>query len=604
MKNRFNPHLLALLVIAACALVRGWIIFGGQLDLIQDEAQYWDWSRHLQLSYYSKGPLISWIIAFFTGLGGNTEAAVRMGALLGAFFAQIFLYLAMARYMRKPWAGVLLLLIANSTPLFMAGGLLMTTDNPLLLAWAGALCCLLGLQAGNGQAEEYQAGERLCAQNSPPQSQAPQNMFSQSLFQGHQAGPGKTETVLLWLGLGFFTAFGVLAKYTMLLLPALAVAHAILLLSRRAARPGYVPRLAVTLACGVAAGLLPIVIWNWQNDWVSFRHVATLAGVAGASNSFISGFKPLRWLEFAGSQLGLLLPWWFVFMLVGAASALRKAWQGWRGQCGKLTPGPEAARVWLLLLTFWPLFAYFTLWALFKRVYPNWAAMCYVSGLIFAALAVARLFDRHTAPEKGRVPHSLDENSSRQPEGKTQRGAERGAERAWGRRLLPVWAGLSLFIFCAVYGQDLWTRVIPLPEKLNPAVRLKGWSDLGGRLEELRLSMPNPDKVFFFSDAYDVTAELAFYAPGQPVAYCADFGRRSSQYDLWPGPEDKVGWDAVYVARKPEYARPDMLEKMFEEVGGLEVYASRHRGVEGRVFGIIRLRNFNGFWPETAEKSY
>src|SRR2546430_1542444 len=32
------------------------------VDLSGDEAQYWDWSRNLDLSYYSKGPLIAYLI--------------------------------------------------------------------------------------------------------------------------------------------------------------------------------------------------------------------------------------------------------------------------------------------------------------------------------------------------------------------------------------------------------------------------------------------------------------------------------------------------------------------------------------------------------------
>ncbi|MFZ4647236.1 MAG: hypothetical protein ACOYNP_15905, partial [Gemmataceae bacterium] len=32
-------------------------------DLAQDEAHYWDWSRNLDWSYYSKGPLVAWLIA-------------------------------------------------------------------------------------------------------------------------------------------------------------------------------------------------------------------------------------------------------------------------------------------------------------------------------------------------------------------------------------------------------------------------------------------------------------------------------------------------------------------------------------------------------------
>jgi hypothetical protein len=33
------------------------------LDLSGDEAHYWEWSRQLDLSYYSKGPLVAYVIA-------------------------------------------------------------------------------------------------------------------------------------------------------------------------------------------------------------------------------------------------------------------------------------------------------------------------------------------------------------------------------------------------------------------------------------------------------------------------------------------------------------------------------------------------------------
>ena len=54
-----RPHLCAVVIMFAFAAVRLWMAASGGLKLIQDEAQYWDWSRRLQLSYYSKGPLIA-----------------------------------------------------------------------------------------------------------------------------------------------------------------------------------------------------------------------------------------------------------------------------------------------------------------------------------------------------------------------------------------------------------------------------------------------------------------------------------------------------------------------------------------------------------------
>ena len=116
--------------------------------------------------------------------------------------------------------------------------------------------------------------------------------------------------------------------------------------------------------------------------------------------------------------------------------------------------------------------------------------------------------------------------------------------------------------------------------------------------------MPDPEKVFFFSDAYDVTAALAFYIPGRPVVYCADFGRRLSQYDLWPGPQEKQGWDAVYVRRVPFKKIDASLEEMFAEQGTPEAFHAKHRGRPGRSFGIMTLRDFNGYWPRISGGIY
>ena len=50
---------LSLLLIS---LFRVYFILTCPFDLTADEAQYWEWSRHLDWSYYSKGPMIAYLI--------------------------------------------------------------------------------------------------------------------------------------------------------------------------------------------------------------------------------------------------------------------------------------------------------------------------------------------------------------------------------------------------------------------------------------------------------------------------------------------------------------------------------------------------------------
>ena len=56
-------HLLAVcLIVGSAFLHMVYLAYNCPLDLAPDEAHYWDWSRHLDWSYYSKGPLVAYLI--------------------------------------------------------------------------------------------------------------------------------------------------------------------------------------------------------------------------------------------------------------------------------------------------------------------------------------------------------------------------------------------------------------------------------------------------------------------------------------------------------------------------------------------------------------
>src|SRR5262245_49438816 len=70
----------ARLAVGALTLVRLLWLAGHPTDLYVDEAQYWFWSLHPALGYYSKPPLIAWIIALTTGIFGESELGIRIAA--------------------------------------------------------------------------------------------------------------------------------------------------------------------------------------------------------------------------------------------------------------------------------------------------------------------------------------------------------------------------------------------------------------------------------------------------------------------------------------------------------------------------------------------
>lgn len=535
--------LCAALIILVTTSVRAWFVLSGQLDLVQDEAQYWDWTRRPQWSYYSKGPLIAWLISGGTALLGETEFGVRFAALVGSALGQGALYLGMAKLFKRPLLGLLTLAVANTTPLFLAAGILMTTDNPLLWCWFGAMMCLY-----------------VIAKH--PQKTAPYVLFS------------------------LCVALGILAKYMMFAMVGMGFVYFFLLWRQGLASRRMIKGFVLASTVGIVLGMAPILMWNAQSDWVGFRHVASLAGVAGHKAKTFLTFKYIG--EHLAGQFGVASPWWMVLMLVTGWRAWCIAWSGkvtdqslfMTGQHQHHMSSENFANLRtasirkcaLLSSTFLPLWLGMTLWSLHTRIYTNWPAMAYVSGIILAAVGVEHLI--------------------------------LGFGQARWRRALKIWFAVGAIIFAVAHFQH-W---IPLPEKINPAARLKGWHDLGQKLDSIRQSLPNPEKVFFFSSAYDMTAEMAFYVPDQPITYCVDFGRRMTQYDLWPLPTDdaslgkRIGWDAVYVVREGTKIKP-ILFTMFESAH-IEDYTSRHKDGLGRSFTIITLRNFNGTWPRRVFGSF
>src|SRR5260370_23831787 len=70
------------LIVGAAVLRFFYLAYFCPLDLAPDEAHYWDWSRQLDWSYYSKGPLVAWLIRASCALLGDTMLAVRLPAVV------------------------------------------------------------------------------------------------------------------------------------------------------------------------------------------------------------------------------------------------------------------------------------------------------------------------------------------------------------------------------------------------------------------------------------------------------------------------------------------------------------------------------------------
>ena len=234
------------------ALRVGFLAWGG-LDLSPDEAHYWEWSRRLDLSYYSKGPLIAYLIAGLTAVFGSSAFAIRLGAVGLSLLGAWALYRLGRELFGRPEPGALAVIGLQLTPLVWAGSLLTTIDAPFVVAWT------LGMWAA------------------------------------HRAlGGGGTGA---WLLLGLAVGVGSLAKYAMLFaLPGLAL----YLWLAPARRPALRSRGPLLAALAAIASFSPVLVWNARTAWVSARHVASQGRGRGLTLEHLA--------EFLGSQVLVLTP--------------------------------------------------------------------------------------------------------------------------------------------------------------------------------------------------------------------------------------------------------------------------------------------------------
>ncbi len=496
--------------LALVTAFRLWYLQQGVLELSPDEAHYWEWSRRLDWSYYSKGPLVAYLIALSTRLGGSTEFFVRLPAVLLAAGTTILIFRLAKALFADERVALLASIVFNLTPVFAAFSLLMTIDSPLIFFWTLTLWFVY-----RGVAEE-------------------------------RAAP--------WYWAGLALGCGLLAKYS----AAFLVPSVFIYLATSARHRKWLsrkePYLMLLLALAVFS---PVLVWNAQRQAVSLKHVMAQAQVDKGLAAPL-GFK--TFVAFVGSQAVVLSPLVFAWILVAMGARLRPGSGG----------GDDR---WAFLFWGWaPTFLTFLLLSLRQKVQANWATPAYLTALIAAVAHLSR--QRPWA-------------------------AGTGASRS-GAVVIGLTAVLALAMTVAFHVPGTFAR-LGFAGAADPLARFKGWRALGTIVGARAAEMPSAP--FLVSDRYQISSELAFYAPGQPRTYCFNLGRRLNQYDLWGGLSALAGRDAVYVQFEGSELAP-VLRSAFGECGGGESVAIQEGDRELRRVHLFRCTRFSGVAPEPAAVDY
>src|SRR5438132_3375091 len=110
----------AMLVLASAGLHLCYLAHECPLDLAPDEAHYWDWSRNPDWSYYSKGPLVAYLIRASCAvagplscqLTGSEMLAVRLPAVLCGSLLLLSLYLLTLQVWKREGLAVLVVALS------------------------------------------------------------------------------------------------------------------------------------------------------------------------------------------------------------------------------------------------------------------------------------------------------------------------------------------------------------------------------------------------------------------------------------------------------------------------------------------------------------
>ncbi|MEK6672096.1 MAG: phosphatase PAP2 family protein, partial [Nitrospirota bacterium] len=116
------------------SLFRIYYILHGPLDLSPDEAHYWEWSRRLDLSYYSKGPVIAYLIAFGTSVFGDNVFGIRILAVVFSLLSSL-IFFKLGKGMYNERIGAYSAIIFQIIPLYSPFGVIFTIDSPFLFFW-------------------------------------------------------------------------------------------------------------------------------------------------------------------------------------------------------------------------------------------------------------------------------------------------------------------------------------------------------------------------------------------------------------------------------------------------------------------------------------
>jgi 4-amino-4-deoxy-L-arabinose transferase-like glycosyltransferase len=449
-----SPHAVIALIAAMTAMR---LVYASQIELRTDEAYYWTWSKENVLCFLDHPPVIAWFIRFGTMIFGDTNLGVRFAGVLAMLVTQLLLADMVRRVTHDARAVVLAVLMPEAALYY---GLLMAKVAPDVAMIPFAVAMLWALV-------------RL-----------------------RDSGDGRW-----WLLAGLFAGLALLSKFTAVMLAPAVAAFLMVPDWRRRWLASPWPWLAALIAVVV---FLPVLVWNFEHDWASFRFQLVRA-------TAVRGWSLRTVAEFLGLQFGLV---GFVLLPVVLCGVVSTAWWGYRRR--------DAVAILLSTCVIVP-FGYFFWKSLTLRVGDTWPMFLWPAGFAAAAINITAL------PQQGWPARAIK------------------SANAWVDTAIV--SGIAFVVLVFLYSvASPWNLI----GKTDPIGGEAGFQAVADRA---RAEAQKIGATWIATTDYRTYAMMRWYFKGLlPVVEINERGRFMDFAD--PGMDRIRGHTGLYVAREPDNSDP------------------------------------------------
>ena len=329
-ESKIDKYIAWLLVISV--LVRGFL--AAFIEFGNDEVYYWTYAMYPDWSHFDHPGMVGWLMQIFSlNLLFDSEFALRLSSIIFMTIDTYIIYRIGCLIKNKLTGFYAALLYTSSFYCFVITGVFIMPDTPLMLFTLLAIWCfLVSFRAQRSEVEESHAFKRYG-----------KYLLLAGLLSG-LALLSKYSAIFIWVGVGMY----------------------ILFFDRKQLKNKYL-YLAALIS---AVCLLPVLIWNLQNDFISFTF-------HGDRVSFFGKLQSADFLAEILGEMGYNNPINYVLIIIALVSL-------WRGD--KYLDGMPKRLLLCFALPFVGLFWFFSLT---RPILPHWSAPAFSLLLLFPAAYLA-----------------------------------------------------------------------------------------------------------------------------------------------------------------------------------------------------------------------